>query len=294
MAIRINKVFGTSFSLERTEDFVDEFSRSNSEEADIVIVGGGPIGYAQALGFKKQNPNLKIVVLEKYNEFTRKHTLVMQAKHLESFMEATESKAEPRLKELLRQLKKSPNIRTNKLQETFREIAKEAGVKTIIETVDSTTIDEQILKYKPKLIIGADGTHSVVNEKLFPEGNQIKHEIDFAMQVRYEVDGDAESNWEESIKFYQTLARQGLVAFEQIGRRDDKTGKTPVTVQLIIPKEDFEILKVEATAKKPIKPFSRMDERADLIPQHLKKFITTYFAEKIKITKADPIDQESI
>ncbi|MBA3536610.1 MAG: hypothetical protein H0T84_08380 [Tatlockia sp.] len=293
MAARINKAFGTTFSLKQDEDFNDAFSESDAEEADIVIVGGGPIGFAQALGFKKQNPKLKIVVLEKYNEFTRKHTLVMQAKHLESFMEATESKGDPRLIDLLQQLKKSPNIRTNKLQETFRAIAEKAGVITVIETVDGTTIDQQILKYKPKLVIGADGTHSVVSDKLFPKGNQIKHEIDFAMQVRYEVEGDAESNWEEDIKFYQTLARQGLVAFEQVGRRDDQTGKTPVTVQLIIPKEDFEILKTDATAKNPIKPFSRTDLKADLIPDHLKKFITAYFAEKVKITK-DPIELESI
>ena len=44
----------------------------------IIVIGGGPIGFSQALGLKKLNPNLSIVVFEKYTEYQRHHTLNMQ------------------------------------------------------------------------------------------------------------------------------------------------------------------------------------------------------------------------
>ncbi|MBA2651376.1 MAG: hypothetical protein H0U73_03790 [Tatlockia sp.] len=271
--LEINKAFGTSFL-----------------SADVVIVGGGPIGYAEAFGFAKLG--LKVVVLEKYPEFKRRHTLVMQATQLEKYMHATNTTEEPKLIKLLLQIKKSPNIRTNQLQETFKQLAEDAGVVTLIETVKPETIEEQLLQYHPQLIIGADGTHGVINDTLFPIGNQIKHEVDFAMQVRYEVNGDPERNWEKSIQFTQSLARQGLIATEQFGRPDEKTGRTPVTVQLIIPKEDFLPLhKAGVNAKEPIKPLSEL-KNAHLIPRHLEDFINSYIQEKIK--SGDDIDLGSL
>ncbi|CDZ76034.1 ubiquinone biosynthesis hydroxylase, UbiH/UbiF/VisC/COQ6 family [Legionella massiliensis] len=280
---------------ESESDSLGSIVRDEEEEeieADIVIVGGGPIGYAQAMGFKKLNPNLKIVVLEKYPEFQRKHTLVMQAKYLKSLMRATDSINDPELQALLELL---PHIRTNVLQEKFKAIAEREGVITKIETVNPETIQQQLSRFKPKLIIGADGTHSVVNQTLFPKGNQEKHEVDFAMQIRYEIDGDAEHSMDSTARFYQALARQGLIATEQIGRPSETTGKTPVTVQLIIPKEDYEKL-TAATAKKPLRPFahenreSAENEEPSLtfneVPAHLQKYITSYFADKVRATNS--------
>jgi 2-polyprenyl-6-methoxyphenol hydroxylase-like FAD-dependent oxidoreductase len=285
-------------------------------EADIVIVGGGPIGYAQAMGFKKLNPGLKIVVLEKYPEFKRKHTLVMQPKQLKKLIDAIDAQDDPDLKQLLVTLRKNPHIRTNALQEKFKKIAEAAGVETVITTVEEKdkegkpvegkTIDELVLGYKPKLIVGADGTHSVINEKLFPKNNQISHEVDFAMQIRYEIEGDADSeeSWKKRIEFYQDLARRGLVATPQIGRPDPKTGKTPITVQLIIPKEDYQALtKLKASAGTPLVPFAdnlendeertKETQRFNKVPKHLRSFITNHIESVIK-TSENPIDRNSI
>lgn len=280
------------------------------KEADIVIVGGGPIGYAQAMAFKKLNKDLKVVVLEKYPEFERKHTLVMQPKQLEKLMIATGAQNDPDLKKLLKALRKKPHIRTNHIQEQFKKIAEAAGVETVITTVEEKnkegipvpekTIDQLVLGYKPKLIVGADGTHSVVNEKLFPKGNHEHTEVDFAMQIRYEIEGnaDTEKSWEKSVSFYQNLARQGLVATQQIGKKDPETGKTPITVQLIIPKEDYLPLK-QFTAKKAIKPFANdteKDERERFakVPPHLRNFISNHIESVLMGPENGKLDKDSI
>ncbi len=265
-------------------EYVDEI-QSPSDKADVLIIGGGPIGLLQAWAIKTLNPSLKVVVLEKYEEFQRKHTLVMQYEQLEAVMHATDSMDDPVLVDLLQQLRKHPNIRTNVLQETFKDMARALGVEIKIQEVTAETIDDQIQKYNPELLIGADGTHSVVNQELFPANNRINYEIDYAMQLRLEIVGDAEKNLEQTVQFYQRLAHHGLIATEQVGRLDSDTGKTPVTVQIIIPKEDYDLLnnlELKPNARNPIKPFSGLERRE--IPLHLLAFIDSYIYERLKVS----------
>lgn len=59
-------------------DIKDSNDSKLPAEADVVIVGGGPIGLMDAIALKKLDPSLKVVVFEKYAEYQRKHTLEMQ------------------------------------------------------------------------------------------------------------------------------------------------------------------------------------------------------------------------
>ncbi|WP_133141322.1 hypothetical protein [Legionella moravica] len=148
------------------------------------------------------------------------------------------------------------------------------------------SIREQVLAYDPELVIGADGTHSVTNQALFPKDNRIHYEIDYAMQVRLEIDGKVDANLDQTVQFYQRLAHHGLIATEQVGRLDPKTGKTPVTMQIIIPKEDYMILnglKEKPNAQNPIKPFGNELEYRE-IPDHLQTFIDSYLYERLKLS----------
>jgi 2-polyprenyl-6-methoxyphenol hydroxylase-like FAD-dependent oxidoreductase len=267
----------------------------------VVIVGGGPIGLAQAWGIKKLNPALDVVVLEKYEQYQRKHTLMMQHKKLEYLMQVTGALENSSLLALLHQLQKDPHIRTTSLEEVFKSVAMDSGVKIIHEEIKAETIDEQLFERFSDacLIIGADGTHSVISHTLFPQGNQVKHEFDYVLQLRYEMNGEEKAESISSLDFYQSMARQGLVANEYVGHFED--GKTPVTLQMMISKQDFEALR-EATSKNPLKPFAAAsNERLEQhrlvdLPEKLSKFISDYLTAKLKSCqqRMDSIDRESI
>ena len=255
--------------------------------ADVLIVGGGPIGLAQAWGIKKLNPALKVVVLEKRAEYQRSHTLVMQHEQLSKLMRATKTENDPALKKLLADLKKDPHIRTNELERIFDKLARDNGVEINFEEVDADKriFLQQVSRFNPRLIIGADGTHSAVSEAAFPAGNQVKHEFDFVLQLRYEVRGDRKA---DSVGFIDEMVREGIVASEYVGAYKD--GKTPVTMQMMITKEDFQVLS-SATSKTPYVPYERDTVAPALediskvtfenMPFNVKRFITAYLHRRL-------------
>ena len=257
-----------------------------SETTDIVIVGAGPIGLVYAICIKKLNPALEVVVIEKYEEYQRKHTLIIEPNKLDALMLVAEIADIESLCTLLTSLRKNPNIRTNKLESVFKKLAMDLDVQIKIEEIKEASIQNQILQRYPNasLIIGADGTHSIVSQSLFPEGNQVKHEFDYALQLRYEIQGDITGDAIDTFSFLQDMAQYGLIANEYVGEHID--GTTPVTMQLLISREHFETLKGKATSKNPI--FLCRDNQTTsgsntpLIPKEIDEFLTHYFFKKIK------------
>ena len=89
------------------------------------------------------------------------------------------------------------------------------------------------------------------------------------------------------------MARKGIVANEYLGHFAD--GKTPVTMQLMISKEDFNALS-QYTSKDPLKPYVRSESQAETpkLPPHLQSFITTYLKKRIDANAGQVIDQNSV
>lgn len=224
----------------------------------VIVVGGGPIGLAHAIGMKLLNPSLRVVVLEQYPLYQRKHTLNMMHAMLEEYQHAVEGEQQVLLSQLLAKLKADSHIRTNELEEDyFKSLATQLDVEIQIQKVNEETIDDQLLSFNPSLIIGADGTHSTVSKKLFPPDNQVKHEFDYVLQLRYEIKGEEKASPLNKTQFFQNMARQGMIANEYIGAYDEAKGVTPVTTQMMISKKDFEALNGKATSQNPIKPAAR-------------------------------------
>ncbi len=273
-----------------------------SLNTDVLVIGAGPIGLVHAWGMKYLNPELNIVVLEKYATYQRTHTLLMQPEQLKAIMKATGSEHHPTLVALLKQLETNPHIRIKTLQDIFTKLAGDSGV--IINQnheVIQDSIEDMINQEYPntRLIIGADGVHSVVNQSLFPKQNQVKYELDFVLQLRFEINGKEKPEGIKKSTLSHPMTRKGLIATETVGAFAD--GKTPVALSIIISKEDF--LKLQtATSKNPLKPYSKLKSPLDRqkepkLPAHLNSFIKQYLLSKIKDTNASAdqqIDRESI
>lgn len=251
------------------------------EARGVVIIGGGPIGLAHAIGIKKLNPKIPVTVYEKYEVYQRSHTLVMQPTSLEAFMKATNAKEDPTLAGLLADLKKDPHIKTNALEDKFKTLALSNGVEIITETITQKNI-ETLFNPAPIFVIGADGTHGITNQSLFPQDNQVKVPFDYVLQFRFDVKGPERANRVSPISFYQRMARHGMIANEYVGVYDQKTHSTPVTMQMMISEEAFKTLFPIATSKSPIKPLEvEMELEYEAIPKNIKAFFTGYLNEKI-------------
>jgi len=285
----------------------------STQPPDVIIIGGGPMGLANAWGIKRLNPDLHVVVYEKYEEYQRKHTLNMDYRQLTKLMQATHTQDDPILSALLTRLRDNPHIRTNELEGIFKQLATESDVETIITTVTSEMLREMLeQEHKPALVIGADGIRSVVNTTLFPMGNQVKRTFDHVLQLRYEVNGTEVATAINPVELYQQMAREGYIATEYVGNFAE--GKTPITVQIVITKEDYEALQA-ATSKVPLYPYTQRPSRAPnddpeiidenephrlplppMLPRHLQTFIGNYIQEKIRIARSNgqTVDQASI
>lgn len=287
--------------------------REQKASKNIVIIGGGPIGLAHAWGIKKINPSVNVTVLEKYEEYQRSHTLVMEHEALSILMAATDTQQDPALSQLLAKLKKDRHIRTNELEATFKKLAIDSGVKIEVEELKAETFESQLKKYNPDFIVGADGTHSTVSRCLFPVNNQVKIEFDFVLQFRYEIDGEKKSEQLPTSSFIQMMARHGIIANEYVGRYNSEKQKTPVTMQMMISKEAF-IQLVSATSKSPIKLFDELQEKKeskdkqestnetvtelkfDDLPEKIRGFLNHYLLQRINNSKLnkDVVDSTSV
>lgn len=140
--------------------------KPNDDEVNTVIVGAGPIGLLNAIGLLNKNKGMKLVILEKYDEYKRNHTLMVDYIQIQKFLDASGNPPDPAIQELVNRTKKSKYIRISEIEHLLKNRAVELGAHLITGKGVNDVNLEILDKYKnADLIIGADGTRSVVSQQ---------------------------------------------------------------------------------------------------------------------------------
>lgn len=206
----------------------------------VVFVGAGPVGLMAAIQLKLYHPELPILMREKYQEYQRGHLLYLN----QSSFKGTHPN--PDFQEMLKQFPQ--RIRTNELEAALLDFSKKLGIEIEYAAVNDC---KKLAKEYPdaKVIVGADGSHSVVHESIFGHQYQIHKPLKYIAEVKYEVKGKAlPLNTFTEMLPAETYTNH-LVS-EYVGR--EKNERTPVSLRIFINEETYKKM-INATFKNPFK-----------------------------------------
>ncbi|CAF1082872.1 unnamed protein product [Adineta ricciae] len=220
------------------------------ETPQIVVVGGkktndyfisshfysgGPVGLFTGIQIKILIPDIKLAIYEKHTEYQRKH--VLRLNKLTTFFGFP---PHPLLTDMINNL---PSVvRTSVLEGQLLDIAKQ--LKIPIHYRHITNLSEFS---NAQVIIGADGSHSLVREIVFENKMKYENVLKYVLEVKYEVYGQGEKL--DYVKYqYRTQKQMKYIIEEHIGT--EKDNRTPITIHLLIDQQTYEQMK-QATFKNP-------------------------------------------
>lgn len=254
--------------------------------ADVVIVGGGPVGLWTAIQIKKRSPETDVQVYERYDEYKRSHVLRLEKfsmllygksnsknPHEKAFFEEVTGKKLGKLTKAFQRAVGTVLVRTHDLEKALKNYASALGVQVSYEKMEGP---EAVMEKHPEAttFIAADGAKSGMREALLGE-KAIKHyPLQYVVEVKYQAKGRAEQLEFFGDHYKANKLMSGKV-FEYVGR--EKDGETPVTLRFFIDKQTYDGLP-EAGFKDPMK---LSDER---LPAKLAEDIRTYM--NIRAAKA--------
>ncbi len=265
--------------------------------ADVVIVGGGPVGLWTAIQVKKHNPAFDVQVYERHSEYQRSHVLRLENfsmliyskkardENEKAFFEAVTKGSEAHgLKKMFgKKAGGVVHIRTNDLEAALQDYAAKLGVNVTQERVKDP---QELMDKHPecKLFVAADGARSHMRAKLLDKDDVKYAPLQYVVEVKYEAKGAAGDLDQKN----RTNRKLKYLAAEYVG--EEKDGVTPVTLRFFMDKEAFDAFPV-AGFKDPI----MLDDKrmASDIAQDIKTYMQArkerageeYIAGSEKITK---------
>lgn len=240
-------------------------------EYDIVHIGAGPTGLANACLIKALDPNKRICVLDKRAETTRDFGLVLTKDSMDKILSLLKSIPQPndnvrKLRETYQTWRKQGVVRTSAIENTLTKIALEMGIAVlrgpqygITDTVDENKVVLETAKDKmsrlmnkepktdgenylcnifknAKVIVGVDGARSTVREFIGATKTD-ESNLNWVIQLKYQTKG-----WfQPSPKIQKTsvLSTEEHIVIEQISRQTGSAYK-PATVQIFVDEETCE------------------------------------------------------
>lgn len=194
----------------------------------VIIVGAGPVGLWVSIQLKMLCPDMEILLFDKHETFQRSHLLRVQKSSLQKVNKKLDS------------FRKwavclTGKIRTNDLEKRLWEKATELGIKKeILDIKNPLELKEKFPT--AKIIIGTDGSHSIVRHEVF--GNKLAHKetVEHVCFVKYEVEGKAEplNGLKEMMVGFRM---SNHLVLENIGK--EKDGITPITLQIKIDADTY-------------------------------------------------------
>ncbi|MBS0629158.1 MAG: hypothetical protein JSS30_02905 [Verrucomicrobia bacterium] len=251
----------------------------------IAIIGGGPVGLWTASQIKIRRPEADVTVYEKHPLYQRVHPLVLSHSSLSGIPE------DKRIQAVVQGFKalkprgffwKSSTISTKKIESDLEALATNVGVKILKSHPidDCSSLDADV-------IIGADGSHSLVRKQIFDETKATRKQLHRIVEVKYLVSGHTDL-------IGKTIDPASSFIDERVAAQDDE-GNTPVSLRFFVTKKEYEVMQ-NATFRNPYtleqlppslqkKVFQRLDHRA-------KKFHETRVLGSEKVT-AIPLETYS-
>lgn len=211
--------------------------QNRTAQPDIIIIGAGPAGLMTAIELKLRDPEKQILVLEKHQEYQRKHSVQLDR---DAFQHAHPNNE---FQELIRSL--PSKIRINALENQFLEFAKKIGIDVSYQSITSCQQLAQDYPLTP-IVIGADGSHSIVHKQIFDHEYHFYSDLQYMAEIKYEVSGSA-----QPLNTFGKIAATHFshhYSSEFIG--EAVSGVTPVAIRFFINQTTYEKMK-EATFKNP-------------------------------------------
>ena len=234
---------------------------------DVVVIGSGPVGITLACLLQAFHQTARICVLDKRADTTRNHGLHIESDSVAKIQEILEKNLNSNdpfidkkaIKELSLIFKNwsSEVVRTNTIEMTLTEKAKTLGIDVLrgkdyavtdasfdlLESAEPLTDQQKKVQHclqSAKVIIGADGSHSVVRKKVMGDNLVDKEILQHLAELKFQTNGDTPKR--SYLKASAQASLAAAVAFETLGKPKKNSDMKPVTLHLIIDEKTFQKL----------------------------------------------------